>query len=200
MNEKDPSSDVAGVVPSPRGREAELVAAEGPLVDSVETRLRTALLARVRELEDDPRLKVVSCGWDYQGLYQHYHDEKTRADKAEATVRELEEASHALDELVAPDPEKSLAQRIRDEFADFQMVIDHCTEVYDHFSRGRISKPNTLPREVISEAEGFAQEDTAEAIKEATEELEATVRELEQARDRWFIECERLGIGLGGVL
>ena len=78
----------------------------------------------------------------------------------------LAEASAALDECVAPDPTKSLAQRIRDEFADFKMVMDHCSEIYDYASGGRISKPNTLPREVISEAEDRIQELIREAIAE----------------------------------
>jgi hypothetical protein len=106
-----------------------------------------------------------------------------------STEGALQEASAALDELAAPDPGKSLAQRIRDEFADFQMVIGHCSEVYDHFSRGRISKPNTLPSEVISIANDVESEDIEEAIKEAREEWgaerEATEGALRQVVDRW---------------
>jgi len=85
----------------------------------------------------------------------------------------LREASQALDDLVAPDPSKSLAQRIRDEFADFQMVLDHCTQTYAHFSGDRISKPQTLPREVFAVAEELQQAVIEEAIAEAREEWAA---------------------------
>src|ERR1044072_1705643 len=85
----------------------------------------------------------------------------------------LREAAQALDDLVAPDPSKSLAQRIRDEFADFQMVLDHCTQTYAHFSGDRISKPQTLPREVFAVAEEWQQAVIEKAIAEAREEWAA---------------------------
>jgi hypothetical protein len=94
---------------------------------------------------------------------------KARCVAAEA---KLAAASAALDALVAPDPEKSLALRICDEFADFQMVIDHCSKIYAHVTNGRISKPNTLPSVVLSVAEELEEERTTEAIREALDGIE----------------------------
>ena len=71
------------------------------------------------------------------------------------------------------DETKPLLQRVRDEWADFMTVVDHLSETYRHFSRGRISKPMTLPREVFSIAEDFVQEDIAEAIREAQQEWQS---------------------------
>lgn len=97
----------------------------------------------------------------------------------------LREAEQALDEVVAPDPDKPLAQRIRDEFADFQMVLHHCSVIYDYVSGGRISKPNTLPDVVKAEADDRERERTDEAIAEATEELRAQVATLRVALERF---------------
>lgn len=44
-------------------------------------------------------------------------------------------------------------QWMDDELADFRMVMDHCSQIYMHCSGGKISKPNTLPEEVIGEME-----------------------------------------------
>jgi hypothetical protein len=127
-------------------------------------------------------------------------DLQARLDRAEAEGlalraerdayrQQLLEASFALDEVVAPDPDKPLAQRIRDEFADFSMVLDHCSEIYDRASGGRISKPNTLPREVIQEMEDLQTRQENEAIEEATAELvaenDALRTALQQKTEEW---------------
>lgn len=60
--------------------------------------------------------------------------------------------------------------KIMDELADFHMVVDHCSKVYDHFTNGRISKPQTLPSEVIAVAEDIMNGHINEAVKEARKE------------------------------
>ena len=40
------------------------------------------------------KLRSVSCGWDYAGLYQHYLDEKAAKDAAEAELARLTTALH----------------------------------------------------------------------------------------------------------
>ena len=47
---------------------------------------------------------------------------------------------------------------------DLQVVAQHCSEAYDAMTRGRISKPNTLPTEAISIMEELAQQDIDEAV------------------------------------
>ncbi len=106
---------------------------------------------------------------------------RVRAERDEAR-RERDAASTVLDELVAPDKTKSLAQRIQDEFADFKMVLAHCAAVYCHFSRNRISKQNTLPDEVIRLAEEFSTEDIQAATKELTDDNESLRAKLTAAQ------------------
>ncbi len=93
-------------------------------------------------------------------------------------LQEREAIEAALDEWARLDPgeQKPLPDRIRDEGKDFNMLVDHLSETYCHFSGGRISKPNTLPREVFAVAEELRQEDFDEWLKE---ELEA--RKAEEA-------------------
>lgn len=83
-------------------------------------------------------------------------------------LQEREAIEAALDEWARLDPgeQKSLPDRIRDEGKDFNMLVDHLSETYLHFSGGRISKPNTLPWEVFSVAEDLRQEDFEEWLKE----------------------------------
>ena len=69
--------------------------------------------------------------------------------------------------------------QIMDELADFHMVSDHCSKVYDHFTLGRISKPNTWPSEVITVAEEIQSERINEAVAEA--EGSARAEALEEA-------------------
>lgn len=85
--------------------------------------------------------------------------------------RSESEALAVFDELVAPDPSKSLVQRIRDEFADFQMLVEHCSKIYYHVTDGQISKPNTIPEAVIRVAEDLESERIRAALEEAADEL-----------------------------
>jgi hypothetical protein len=40
-------------------------------------------------------------------------------------------------------------EQLKKELADFSMVMDGCSEVYDHITRGNLSKPNSDPKSVI---------------------------------------------------
>lgn len=59
-------------------------------------------------------------------------------------------------------------KRLRLELADFEMLCDHTSQVYDWASGGRISKPTTLPSEVIGQGENRIDEQVEEALEERT--------------------------------
>lgn len=72
------------------------------------------------------------------------------------------------------------------ELADFAMVIRHCSTVYSEVTGGRISKPTTLPEEVLAVANDLETERTeravAEAVEEAKEDHERTKKLLADCR------------------
>ena len=83
------------------------------------------------------------------------------------TVRYVPEAEvERLERERAHPPPELLDKWMQDELADFKMVMDHCSTVYDHFTCGRISKPATLPSEVIAVAEELEAERLAAAEAE----------------------------------
>lgn len=84
-------------------------------------------------------------------------------------LEEYERLCAELAEAKNNPPDALVEQWLQNELADMDMLIDHLSRTYDHFSNGRISKPNTLPEEVFRVAEDLAQE----AIEEATSELRA---------------------------
>ena len=59
--------------------------------------------------------------------------------------------------------------KVARELCDYHRMMDEVVKVYDHITRGRLTKPNTLAACVISEADGVAQEDIDEAVNEALE-------------------------------
>ena len=61
------------------------------------------------------------------------------------------------------------------------MIMRHCAEIYDEASGGRISKPTTLPFEVISLMHEQQRKDIDEAVAEATAEQDATLAALTEA-------------------
>lgn len=63
--------------------------------------------------------------------------------------------------------------KVARELADYHDMLDEVPKVYDHVTRGRFSKPNTLARHVIAAHDDVCTEDTNEAVKEAREEWEA---------------------------
>jgi hypothetical protein len=79
-----------------------------------------------------------------------------------AQARRCAEAEADLEHL----RDETVAQWLKDELADYDMVMEHCSEVYYHFSGGRISKPQTLPSEVIAVAEELRSQRDAELVGE----------------------------------
>lgn len=161
-------------------------------------RQRTRAEAAEAELNKE-RLEVIGAIARKEAAQRDAANQRAEVERLTARLRD---ASTMLNELVAPDPSKELAQRIHYEFADFKMVVDHCSEVYDHFSRGRISKPNTLPREVITLADDFATQDVKEAVAEETQELReglaavtARLRDVEAERDKLRVSFRATGNG-----
>jgi hypothetical protein len=65
-------------------------------------------------------------------------------------------------------------ERLRLELIDFEMLCDHTSQIYDWASNGRISKPTTLPSEVILQGEAWINDLVEEAVIERTK----PVREL----------------------
>ena len=105
---------------------------------------------------------------------------ESQAEQIARLEGERDAAVKAMDDVAAPDGEKSLAQRICDEFADFQMVIRHCSEIYDYVTEGQVSKPNTLPSVVKALADYATTKACEEAVKDETEPLLARAEAAEQ--------------------
>ncbi|MGI4862411.1 MAG: hypothetical protein ACRYFZ_00695 [Janthinobacterium lividum] len=68
-----------------------------------------------------------------------------------------------------PDGSANLDQ-IKRELSDFREIMDSVSEVYDHLTKGRISKPNTCAKAVIGEVEALQQQDIDDAVAEVAEE------------------------------
>lgn len=63
-------------------------------------------------------------------------------------------------------PDGMTLERALAELNDIHMLIDHCTKIYSHFSGGMISKPNTLPFEVIHMSDRREQEELEEHVED----------------------------------
>lgn len=73
-------------------------------------------------------------------------------------------------EILADEPPPELIEKwFQNELHDFDMVLDHLSRTYDHFSRGRITKPLTLPEEVFAVAAELETEEREEFLKEEKE-------------------------------
>lgn len=99
-----------------------------------------------------------------------FNEEKARANAAE---REIER-------LKAEPSQELLDKWFSNELHDFNMILDHLTRTYCHFSDGKISKPNTLPEEVFACAEEKYQRDLEEGVKD---EVEAETEDLRARLD-----------------
>lgn len=60
-------------------------------------------------------------------------------------------------------------EQVKRELFDYHTLLENVPKVYDHITRGRISKPNTLASAVIAIADDLAMADVNEAIREALE-------------------------------
>ena len=54
-------------------------------------------------------------------------------------------------------PEGATAVDVQNELADFRMVMQEVSKVYDYITHGRISKPNTKAEDVIAVADEVLQ-------------------------------------------
>ena len=180
-----------------------------------------AELARYRrwvaDLQSGMFISCVYCGHRYGPSDEHaatlIEDGATpsmqdalRAHIAECTEHPLARALAEKAEL-----ESRMEERIREgieraryeqvdawmqaELADFSMVVDHCSRIYDEVTGGRVSKPNTLPEVVIGIANDLERERTDEAVREETEELRG-----ERDRLQYLISRPHVGRWLDEVL
>lgn len=78
---------------------------------------------------------------------------------------------HVLAAFRQPPP-NVIGHWMDNELADFSTVIDHCSRIYSWASGGKISKPMTLPEEVIAEGEDRETREIEEAIAEDRRERE----------------------------
>ena len=63
--------------------------------------------------------------------------------------------------------EDGTREKIINELWDYTVFMENTAKVYDHLTRGNISKVNTLPQAVIDEVERIHQEEIDEAVEEA---------------------------------
>ena len=111
------------------------------------------------------------------------HAEQARAEERERFVK----AQGAAAALAPEVPHEVIAAWLARELADFQMVIDHCEKTYCYFSRGKVSKAQTLPEVVIAIADDADSEELAgrrRAVMAALARgpgLEALKEEIEEA-------------------
>jgi hypothetical protein len=94
---------------------------------------------------------------DFDQLWAAYQDATKLMFKALDKVSAVEEAHEA-------------------DLEDLRMLMRHCTAAYEFMSRGRITKPNTLPQAVIDLAKELDEEVLNEAVEEAVEEALADYR------------------------
>jgi hypothetical protein len=66
-------------------------------------------------------------------------------------------------------PEGATAEQVQAELTDYRTFMHEAAIVYDHITRGRISKVNTLASAVISEADEMFQDDLQQAIRDEIE-------------------------------
>jgi hypothetical protein len=71
-------------------------------------------------------------------------------------------------------------KRLRLELSDFEMLCDHTSQIYDWASGGRISKPTTLPSEVIMQGENRINDLINESVLESTEGLSTLLKALRE--------------------
>ena len=97
----------------------------------------------------------------------------------------------------ATDPLLARIAALTREYQDYMTIAGHCAEVYSHFSGGRISKPFTLPSEVIAQAEAIQDADFEEYCKEhlevALEPIRERLREFTRAWNDTYDEHVSIG-------
>lgn len=131
----------------------------------------TGITIRVRGLASDEWHVVYNRNDHWIEIAQF-----TNRDDAERTARAIHEsATRAV--LFAVDPLLARIAALTREYQDYMTIADHCTAVYSHFSGGRISKPFTLPSEVIAQAEEIQNKDFQEWLEVELEPIKARLLE-----------------------
>jgi len=113
------------------------------------------------------------CYWDQdnKSIFQQVHDKQLAT--LRQRVNQLEAADYWKNWVY---PEGATPEQIQNELVDYKMVMGIASEVYDHITHGRISKPNTLAREIIAVADEVAQELLDEELAELRKELEGELQ------------------------
>jgi hypothetical protein len=96
----------------------------------------------------------------------HYEDVDIYLTKALTEYNSLQSADFWSNWVY---PDGATPEQIQNELDDFHMVIGNVSKVYDHITKGRISKPNTLAEEVISVADDIVTELIMDEINEERE-------------------------------
>ena len=149
------------------GREGKVQAVALALEEAHAEGLTSCLMHRCREHYTVPQLNESEHQGSECGACAH------AAGKAEGREEERARfvaAHESAAESILECPAEVIDGWLARELSDYKMVIDHCTAVYCHVTRGRVSKPQTLPGEVIAIADDFATEDCAEAYAEGKAE------------------------------
>jgi hypothetical protein len=105
------------------------------------------------------------------------------------SAAQLAEASRVLDRLVAPDPEKTLAERIAAEFADFRMVVEHCSAVYSGITNGLCRDVRVVPKVILDWAQENTSDATGIALIKSQMEIERLEKQIEELKARlqdWY--------------
>ncbi len=85
--------------------------------------------------------------------------------------------------------EDATREMIINELHDYTVFMENTVKVYDHLTRGNISKINTIPQAVIHEVERIHQQEIDEAVAEANEEHDGagvTVDQIMEVVDDWL--------------
>lgn len=122
-----------------------------------------ALNALVATCEHDLHTTALGCPYCRRDTRQR--------DLLRDAARLIDSITAVLDKVGIPDPPKPLLQRLEDEMADYEMVLEHAAVVFDHVTGGRISKPNTLASVVCS----VADDHYSELAREEDADLRADV-------------------------
>ena len=105
-----------------------------------------------------------------------------RQQEAPATRLSEEELKRLTDFWKSAWEDEGTREKIINELWDYTVFMENTIKVYDHLTRGNITKINTLPQAVIDEVERIHQQEIDEAVREAEVE-EVRGLSVEQAKD-----------------
>lgn len=86
-------------------------------------------------------------------------------------MQSIEQNYNEIWKAVVENPDGSLnKEQIIKELADFSMLIDNLSKIYDYISGGLVSKPNTRPEAVIQLFEEQLKDSYERGYEDATED------------------------------